>query len=135
MIAKKDIDHLQWIYDRLVNRFGEYENVDYMLKLKSIIDQLHQEAAEEAEFNRLSDEAMKVTENADEYLRSEGLDPEKIAENGVTFVNNLVKRIKAEQLVKDLWQLWESMAECGELHIGPKFSAQYKELKKRVNEK
>lgn len=35
-------------------------------------------------------------------------------------------------LLKEIWQLWESMAECGELSIGPQFSAQYKRLKIEV---
>ena len=32
-------------------------------------------------------------------------------------------------LLKELFSLWDSLAECGELHIGPQFSAQYKRLK------
>lgn len=37
-----------------------------------------------------------------------------------------------KELIKEIWNLWESMAECGELQIGPKFSANYKALKERV---
>ena len=37
-----------------------------------------------------------------------------------------------DKLIKQLWQLWDSMAECGELHIGPKFSQEYKQLKTRI---
>lgn len=39
-----------------------------------------------------------------------------------------------KELIKELWQLWDSMAECGELSIGPKFSAEYKQLKARVEQ-
>jgi len=38
------------------------------------------------------------------------------------------------ELIKELFSLWESMAECGQLTIGPKFSAQYKRLKIDVEE-
>lgn len=41
---------------------------------------------------------------------------------------------ETEQLIKELWSLWESMAECGELHIGPKFSKEYADLKLRVEQ-
>lgn len=37
-----------------------------------------------------------------------------------------------DELIKDLWTLWEDMAECGELKIGPKFKANYERLKKKV---
>jgi hypothetical protein len=34
----KDKEHLQWIYNRLVNVHGEDPNYDYMLKFKEIIN-------------------------------------------------------------------------------------------------
>jgi len=37
--SEKDIKHLQWIYDRMVNVHGENENYDYMIKFKEIIEQ------------------------------------------------------------------------------------------------
>lgn len=40
-----------------------------------------------------------------------------------------------DDLLNELWSLWESMAECGELKIGPKFSANYERLKRRVSER
>ena len=39
------------------------------------------------------------------------------------------------ELIKEIWSLWESMAECGELSIGPKFSKHYAQLKVRVEQK
>jgi hypothetical protein len=39
-----------------------------------------------------------------------------------------------KELINELWSLWESMAECGELKIGPQFSANYKRLKGKVSE-
>ena len=38
--SDKDIKHLQWVYDRMVNVHGENENYDYMIKFKEIIEQL-----------------------------------------------------------------------------------------------
>lgn len=35
-----DKDFLQWVHGRLVNVHGENKNVDYMLKLQSIIDSM-----------------------------------------------------------------------------------------------
>lgn len=46
---------------------------------------------------------------------------------------DIITQLDTKQLIKELWSLWDSMAECGELHIGPKFSKQYEELKKRVD--
>lgn len=39
-----------------------------------------------------------------------------------------------KELIKEIWELWESMAECGELHIGPQFSANYKRLKAQIRQ-
>ncbi len=33
-------EHLQFIYNRLVNVYGENPNVDYMLRLKIILDEI-----------------------------------------------------------------------------------------------
>jgi len=41
---------------------------------------------------------------------------------------------KLEELQKEIWSLWESMAECGELRIGTKFSKQYDRLKNNMKE-
>lgn len=38
-------------------------------------------------------------------------------------------------LIRQLWELWESMAECGTLSIGPKFSKNYTRLKTQVEQK
>lgn len=39
-----------------------------------------------------------------------------------------------KELIKEIWELWESMAESGELHIGPQFSANYKRLKAQIRQ-
>lgn len=36
----KDLEHLQWIYDRMVFKYKEYEEFDYMIKFKEIIGKL-----------------------------------------------------------------------------------------------
>lgn len=38
LMQYKNYDHLRWIYSRLVNLYGENPNMDYMVKLKDIID-------------------------------------------------------------------------------------------------
>lgn len=39
--VKEEIDkekkHLQWIHDRIVNVYGESENVDFLIKMREII--------------------------------------------------------------------------------------------------
>ena len=35
-----DRKHLQWIHDRLVNVYGESENVDFLIKMREIIKNL-----------------------------------------------------------------------------------------------
>lgn len=37
-----------------------------------------------------------------------------------------------KELNGNLWSLWESMAECGQLSIGPQFSASYKKYKEQI---
>ena len=35
-----DREHLQWIHDRIVNVYGESENVDFLIKMRDVIDNL-----------------------------------------------------------------------------------------------
>lgn len=37
--TKNSSEHLEWIYNRLIHKYGENENVDYMLQFKKIINQ------------------------------------------------------------------------------------------------
>lgn len=37
-----DIQHLQWIYERMIHVHNENENYDYMIKFRSILEALHQ---------------------------------------------------------------------------------------------
>jgi hypothetical protein len=39
-LNEKDINHLQWIYDRLINVHNENKNVDYMLAFNRILSKL-----------------------------------------------------------------------------------------------
>lgn len=39
-----------------------------------------------------------------------------------------------KELLKEVWSMWESLAECGEIKIGPQFSANYARLKGLVRE-
>lgn len=54
------------------------------------------------------------TENADEYLRSEGLDPEQLAREGSVFIKNIHMRLKLQELVKEQTKYIELLQdECG----------------------
>lgn len=64
----KDHEHLQWIYDRLVNFHQEDENLDYMQRLHQIIlgmrradilDLSARIAADNAELSRLNAESLR----------------------------------------------------------------------------
>ena len=39
-INEKDVKHLQWLYDRMVNVHGENKDYDYMIKFKEIMEYL-----------------------------------------------------------------------------------------------
>ena len=34
-----DSEHLQWIHDRIVNVYGENENVDFLIRFRTIINE------------------------------------------------------------------------------------------------
>lgn len=36
------------------------------------------------------------------------------------------------ELIKELWSLWENLAESGEISIGPSFSDKYEGLKSKI---
>ena len=38
-------DHLKWMYDRLVERYGEDEKVDFMRRFKEIIDEAEKQSS------------------------------------------------------------------------------------------
>ena len=37
MMSKEEIEHLQWIHDRIISVYGESENVDFLIKMREII--------------------------------------------------------------------------------------------------
>jgi hypothetical protein len=39
-MKQTDKNHLQWIHDRIVNVYGENENVDFLIKMREIINNL-----------------------------------------------------------------------------------------------
>lgn len=41
-INLKDLEHLQWIHDRIINICGESENVDFLIRLREIIKKLNE---------------------------------------------------------------------------------------------
>jgi hypothetical protein len=38
-MSKEEIEHLQWIHDRIISVYGESENVDFLIKMREIINQ------------------------------------------------------------------------------------------------
>jgi len=52
-------EHLQWIHDRIVNVYGESENVDYLIKLREIIAE---EKTSEESFKAYMDFVVKKRE-------------------------------------------------------------------------
>jgi len=38
-----DSEHLQWLHDRIVNVYGESENVDFLIKFREIIKDIKDE--------------------------------------------------------------------------------------------
>ena len=36
-MSKEEIEHLQWIHDRIISVYGESENVDFLIKMREII--------------------------------------------------------------------------------------------------
>ena len=60
-------NHLQWIYDRMVYQLGQNPNVDYMIKLKSIIDEQKQNAALIAALKELIEIAIRMEELTGEH--------------------------------------------------------------------
>lgn len=58
-----DKEHLQWIYDRLEHVHGENPKVDYMLRLKMIIDSLPEPKNNHEDFLKY------MSENKDHIVR------------------------------------------------------------------
>tara|TARA_S200002703_G_scaffold39372_1_gene34535 strand:+ start:3836 stop:3964 length:129 start_codon:yes stop_codon:yes gene_type:complete len=38
-MSKEEIEHLQRIHDRIISVYGESENVDFLIKMREIINQ------------------------------------------------------------------------------------------------
>lgn len=56
MSNTEDSKHLQWIHDRIINKYNESENVDFLIRLREIIEKLQKE---EKSFNNY----LKFNEN------------------------------------------------------------------------
>lgn len=39
----KDSEHLKWIHDRIVNVYGENKNIDFLIRMRSIIDTIRKQ--------------------------------------------------------------------------------------------
>jgi hypothetical protein len=50
-----DIEHLQWIHDRIINVYGENENVDFLIRFKTIINKFLNQ-------NKMSEEVYRPRE-------------------------------------------------------------------------
>lgn len=58
-----DSEHLQWIHDRIVNVYDESENVDFLIRMRNIIE--HAKANE----NGLQEYVAKAVEEERENIR------------------------------------------------------------------
>ena len=38
-MSEEEIEHLQWIHDRIISVYGESENVNFLIKMREIINQ------------------------------------------------------------------------------------------------
>ena len=38
-MSKEEIEHLQWVHDRIINVYGESENVDFLIRMRKILNQ------------------------------------------------------------------------------------------------
>ncbi len=63
-----DSEHLQWIHDRIVNVYGENENVDFLIRFRTIINDVERS---EKGFKEYLDyiEKRKLKQNKDERQR------------------------------------------------------------------
>ena len=39
MMSEEEIEHLQWVHDRIINVYGESENVDFLIRMRKILNQ------------------------------------------------------------------------------------------------
>ena len=67
---------------------------------KEFIQEAMDRIEEQKQFDLLSDQAMKETENAEEYLLSQGIDPEEIVKQGQTFIRTLSAKMRAYELLR-----------------------------------
>ena len=47
-----DSEHLQWIHDRIVNVYGENENVDFLIRFRTIINEFLNQNKDENNLGR-----------------------------------------------------------------------------------
>ena len=38
-MSEEEIEHLQWVHDRIINVYGESENVDFLIRMRKILNQ------------------------------------------------------------------------------------------------
>jgi hypothetical protein len=43
-LTKEDIEHLEFIYQRLAEKHGENKNVDYMIRFNDIIEKIYNQS-------------------------------------------------------------------------------------------
>jgi len=56
----EDSEHLKWIHNRIVNEYGESENVDFLIRMREIIAILEKEEKQFKEY-------LKFVENKNKY--------------------------------------------------------------------
>lgn len=63
-----NMNHLEWIYDRLIHKHGENPNCDYMHKLKNIIDSIYLRSEWDIEFIYPDNTSLEMSYVEEMYL-------------------------------------------------------------------
>lgn len=85
------------LFNQAVNNCGVLENAHLYRRFLEHYFDLDLER-----FKREQKDIIAETENANEYLRAEGFDPEEIGKQGQTFVRVLTRSLKMESALREL---------------------------------
>lgn len=100
---EKDLSQYESLEGILREQFIIYERNEGAGIINELLDSHNERVEEEESFKKFNEEHEKAMAEAGgdhAYLISQGVDVEKVTENGVTFVRNLTKLLKAEEKLK-----------------------------------
>jgi hypothetical protein len=64
----KDSEFVKWIADRIVNVYGESENVDFIHRLRKVVENLEHTEYKESNISEMSNNDNETPNNGDGYL-------------------------------------------------------------------